>query len=465
MLAPERHCIALLTLLFALAEALAAEPPVAQDIAFINARVLTMNEPEALDGQTVIVRDGRVHAIGPTTELPPGPEDRVIDAGGRTLMPGLAEMHAHVPVPQGPNQPPGYTQDVLMLWVANGVTLARGMLGHPLHLELRDQLERHEILGPRLITSGPSFSGQSVDHLAAAAHRVAAQAEAGYDFLKIHPGLSREQYDAIVAAADAADIRLAGHVPVDVGLPRALHAGQETIDHLDGYIHVLAQDLDEHEAAAHAFFGAALTPHADREAIVAAAAETRNSGAAVVPTETLFENFLAAVEDFDALRERPENVYLPPALKAAYMARLAHAGAMADSLGDFVALRKEIIGALHRAGVPILLGADSPQIMNVPGFATHRELEAMVASGLSPFAALASGTVAPARFYGAEGRYGSIVPGADADLILLREDPLEDIRHTRSIDGVMVRGRWLERDFLDAELKRIRQRYAALQHE
>ncbi len=454
-----------LIFLLVTAAAAAVEPPAAEDIAFTNARVLTMSEPGALDGQTVIVRDGRIHAIGPGTELPPGSDDRVIDAGGRTLMPGLAEMHAHVPVPQGPNQPPGYVQDVLMLWVANGVTLARGMLGHPTHLDLRDQLERHEILGPRLITSGPSFSGQSVDDVEAAVRRVAAQAEAGYDFLKIHPGLSREQYDGIVEAADAADIRLAGHVPVDVGLPRALQAGQETIDHLDGYIHVLVRDLHEHEVAARSFFGAALTPHADRDAIAAVAVETRNSGAAVVPTETLFENFLAAVEDMDALRERPENAYLPPALKAAYLARLEDVGALGDSLGDFLALRKEITGALHRAGVPILLGADSPQIMNVPGFATHRELEAMVASGLSPVAALASGTIAPARFYGAEGRYGSIVPGADADLILLREDPLEDIRNTRSIDGVMVRGRWLDRGFLDTELERIRERYAALPEE
>jgi imidazolonepropionase-like amidohydrolase len=86
----------------------------------------------------------------------------------------------------------------------------------------------------------------------------------------------------------------------------------------------------------------------------------------------------------------------------------------------------------------------------------------MVAAGLSPFAALQAATAAPARFLGAEGRHGSIVPGAEADLMLLRDDPLENIGNTRSIDGVMVRGRWLDRTFLDAELARIRERYAAL---
>ncbi len=452
----------LVLLLLASTVTLAVEPPPPRDLAFVNARVLAMTGPGALEGHTVIVRDGRIHAIGPSTQLAPNADDAVIDAAGRTLMPGLAEMHAHVPVPQGPNQPPGYTEDVLMLWVANGVTLARGMLGHPLHLELRERLERHEVLGPRLITSGPSFSGQSVTAVDAARRRVAAQAEAGYDFLKIHPGLTREQYDAIVEAAAETHIRLAGHVPVDVGLARALEAGQETVDHLDGYIHALVADPDAHPDAARSFFGIGLIPHARPDAIASVAAETRASGAAMVPTETLFENFLAAVDDMEGLEQRPENVYLPPELKTAYLARLQDAGAMADLLVGFLDLRKQLLAALHRAGVPILLGSDSPQIMNVPGFASHRELEAMVAAGLSPFAALESGTTAPARFFGAEGQYGSIVPGAEADLILLRDDPLEDIGNTRSIDGVMVRGRWLDRAFLDAELTRIEERYAAL---
>lgn len=459
---PRLPATAFLLLTLLITPALAVDPPPAQDIAFVNARVLTMTGPGVLEGHTVIVRDGRIHALGPDAELSPAADDAVIDAGGRTLMPGLAEMHAHLPVPQGPHQPPGYTEDVLMLWVANGVTLARGMLGHPLHLELRERLYRHEVLGPRLITSGPSFSGQSVSAIDDARRRVTAQAEDGYDFLKIHPGLTREQYDAIVETADAAKIRLAGHIPVDVGLARALEAGQETVDHLDGYIHALVEDPAAHPEASRSFFGIGLLPHVRREAIASVAAATRASGASMVPTETLFENFQAAVEDTEALSQRPENVYLPPALYAAYRGRLEDAGAMGDLMAEFLSLRKELIGALYRAGVPILLGSDSPQIMNVPGFASHRELEAMVAAGLSPFAALESGTAAPARFFDAEARYGSIVPGAEADLILLRDDPLEDIGNIRSIDGVMVRGRWLDRAFLDAELARIRERYAAL---
>ncbi len=440
----------------------AAEPPPARDVAFVNARVLTMVDATPRDGHTVIVRDGRIHAVAPSAELVPGADDHVIDADGRTLIPGLAEMHAHVPVPQGPQQPPGYTEDVLMLWVANGVTMARGMLGHPSHLDLRQRIDDGALIGPRLIISGPSFSGQSVDRIDPAVARVYAQAEAGYDFLKIHPGLTREQYDAIAEAANEAGLRFAGHVPVDVGLPRAFEARQETIDHLDGYMHVLVRDPGAHPDAARSFFGIGLLPYVDRGAIADAVTETRNSGAAVVPTETLFENFRLAAEDMDALLARPENAFLPPGLLSAYRARLEDADAMGELLDDFMTLRGELIAALHRAGVPLLLGADTPQIMNVPGFATARELEIMVRAGLSPFAALEAATIAPARFYGAEGRFGSIVPGAVADLVLLHDDPLEEIGNVRSIEGVMLRGRWLDRTFLDQQLERIRERYAAL---
>ena len=122
-------------------------------------------------------------------------------------------------------------------------------------------------------------------------------------------------------------------------------------------------------------------------------------------------------------------------------------------------MRKHLIAACYRAGVPVLLGSDSPQIFNVPGFSIHWELAAMAEAGLTPFEALSTGTTAPARFYGQSDRWGSIAPGRAADLIVLREDPLADIANTRSIDAVMVRGRYLPRDELDSRLADIRERY------
>src|SRR5690606_29989411 len=111
------------------------------------------------EAHTVVVRGERVESIGPAadTEVPAGA--RVIDGTGRYLVPGLAEMHAHVP----PGDDPRYVEEVLFLYVANGVTTARGMLGERSHLELRERLERHEMLGPRLYTSGPSLNDNSIE--------------------------------------------------------------------------------------------------------------------------------------------------------------------------------------------------------------------------------------------------------------------------------------------------------------
>jgi imidazolonepropionase-like amidohydrolase len=136
-------------------------------------------------------------------------------------------------------------------------------------------------------------------------------------------------------------------------------------------------------------------------------------------------------------------------------------GVTADFGRRYVDTRRQLIRALHDGGVGMLLGSDSPQTYNIPGFATHRELVAMVAAGLTPYEALRTATAAPAEFFGARGKFGTIVAGAEADLVLLKSDPLQDIGNTQSIEGVMVRGRWLDRAYLDSGLRDIEKRMAA----
>ena len=454
------HLLSIVVLATAAFGAGAVTPPPAEDIAFVGAHVIPMTGPWTHDDHTVIVRDGVIVAVGPSAETPPAPSDRIVEAAGLVLMPGLAEMHAHVPPPRQPNLPETYQQDVLTLWVANGITLARGMLGQPQHLELRSALAANEVLGPRLVTSGPSFNGRSVRSPRQARERVAAQAAAGYDFLKMHPGLERDEFDAIAEAARAADIPFAGHVSVDVGLEHTLAGGQLTIDHLDGYMPLLVPDPEDLEAGADAFFGIGLGDRVDRSRIAGLVTLTKDAGAWVVPTETLMENIAGARLDLEAVLDRPENAWLPQGLYEQYRRSVIETAAEDFDAEAFLAVRKALIGALHRGGVPVLLGSDSPQIMNVPGFSIHRELEAMVAAGLHPMEAIATGTTNPARFLDEEGRHGVITPGAEASFVLLRANPIVDIAHTREIEGVMVRGRWLDRGFLDDRLTEIRERYA-----
>jgi imidazolonepropionase-like amidohydrolase len=106
-------------------------------------------------------------------------------------------------------------------------------------------------------------------------------------------------------------------------------------------------------------------------------------------------------------------------------------------------LRRRFIKSLHDAGVPFLLGSDAPQLWNVPGFSTHRELAALVAAGLTPYQALRTGTVNVARYLKEEGRSGVVRSGARADLILLDANPLQDISNSMRINGVVVNGRWI----------------------
>ena len=417
----------------------------AADVVLENALVLTMRDGPEYSRGALLVRDGRF------AEGEPAPDARRIDLGGSYIVPGLAEMHAHVPTQR--LDVPGYREDVLFLWVANGVTRARGMLGHPSHLELRGALARHDVLGPALVTSGPSFSGGSARDAQAAAQRVRDQKAAGYDFLKIHPGMSADVFQAVAEAANAEGIRFAGHVTESVGLFASLKAGQHTIDHLDGFLETLVAP-ERLENRRPSWFGADLVPFVDERRIPAMVAALRTAGAAVVPTETLLENVSAKLSDLQA---REENAYLPRNLRIGYARAVG--GFDADAATKFLDLRKRLIAAAFRGGVPILLGSDSPQIFNVPGFSIHRELAAMVAAGLTPFEAITTGTTAPARFYGQEQTWGAIAPGLDADALVLAADPLANIAATREIVGVMVRGRYLDRAELDAGLADIRKRY------
>src|SRR5688572_10065177 len=179
--------------------AYAVEPPPAAPVtAITGGRVIPMTGERVIDDATVLVSEGVIRAVGvaDSVQIPKGA--RLIDARGKFLIPGLSEMHAHVP--SGPT--PQYARDdVLFLWVANGVTVARGMLGAPEHLQLRADLAAHRTLGPRLVTAGPSFNGNSVQSGEQGARMVREQKTAGYDFLKLHPGLSRESFLAIAQTA------------------------------------------------------------------------------------------------------------------------------------------------------------------------------------------------------------------------------------------------------------------------
>ena len=435
-----------------------------QDIAFVDVEVLPMLDESSLPHHTVWIRGEKIYKIGLTSELSLPVEIKRIDGTGKYLMPGLAEMHAHIPVPKGEKD--SLLQETLLLWLANGITTIRGMLGDPFHLELRKMIDRGEILSPRMYTSGPSMNGNTCPNDSVAMARVRSQKEAGYDFLKLHPGLKRGVFDAIVATANEVGIPYAGHVSLDVGIEHALNSGYASVDHVDGYLEGLVPSDAEVDKYKNGFFGFAFTGIADEGRIAELAQLTASKAVAVVPTQSLMVRWVAP-GDPQKMGEESEMKYMHPRTVANWIKSQGgiHNAEYYDpnQYEPFIKLRRQIIKALQDAGVLMLLGSDSPQVYNVPGFSIHHELQSVVDAGLTPFEALQSGTANPAKFFEEEGNFGTLVEGASADCILLSHNPLEDLSTLKQNEGVMLRGQWLSKDFLQNSLVAIANRYLALE--
>lgn len=416
--------------------------------AFVDVTVLPMDGRGVLPAQTVIVGDGLIESMGPAADTPVPDGVPVIDGSGRFLMPGLAEMHAHVPPTQGGWPPREALEDIMFLYLANGVTTIRGMLGAPYQLELREELERMEMLGPTFYVGAPSLNGGTAPNPEAAERLVRAHAEAGYDLQKIHPGLSMATWDRMDAVADEVGLTYGGHVPQAVGLRHALETGISTVDHLDGYVNAVASPeirvrLRTGQNLALGDVVASATP----ERIAEIAEATREAGAWMVPTMYLWENLYGS-PDVDRMLTLPEMKYVSVQQRQGWRNQAANRGSPpAEVIEAHNQLRRDILKELSDAEVGILMGTDSPQMFNIPGFALHREIEVMSLSGMSNFDVLASGTVNVARYaaleLGEPANFGVVAPGNRADLLLLEANPLEDLANLAERAGVMVKGHWI----------------------
>lgn len=414
--------------------------------AFTHVAVIPMDRERVLRDQTVVVVDGKIIDVGPAASMSVPSGAIAVDGKGKYLIPALAEMHAHIP---GGKATDATIERTLFLYAANGLGTVRGMLGDPRHLTYRDRAAKGELVSPRIYTSGPSLNGNSVPTKEAAVKAVAEQKAAGYDLLKIHPGIKRDVFDALAAKADEVGIRFAGHVPLEVGLHRALETHQWTIDHVDGYVEAMAKDPSKSE-----FFGVNLIGEIDETKLPALVRETRAAGTWIVPTQVLFDNLLSD-EDPEAMAKRPEMQYASSKEQVNQWIGEKKKFLTSTPAADrkrYLDVRRRVIKALYDGGVPFALGSDAPQMWNVPGFATHRELQSMVACGLTAYQALAMGTRDVGTIFGAQHNAGTIEKGRRADLVLLGGNPLEGIGQSSNIVGVMLAGRWLSRGDIDKRL-------------
>jgi imidazolonepropionase-like amidohydrolase len=438
----------LLGLSLVVAAAAMPQPGPLPVVAFTNVNVLPMDRDTVLTGQSVVVRAGEIVEIGAASaiRIPDGAVR--VDGQGKFLMPTLAEMHAHIPAGKDPDST---VERTLFLYAANGLGTIRGMLGDPRHLQYRERVAKGELFSPRIYTSGPSFNATSATSPEVAAKMVEEQKAAGYDLLKIHPGVSRAAFDALDAKADELKIPFAGHVPLEVGLQRALEAKYHSIDHLDGYVEALAK-----EPLTSQFFGLNLINQIDESRIPSLVATTKAAGVWQVPTQVLMDSLLSE-QSADEMAKWPEMKYVPAEMLKTWIDQKNGISTKAPAADrqKFLLLRRKIMKALFDGGVPFALGSDAPQWWNVPGFSAHRELKSLVAAGFTPFQALQTGTVNPARYFGTSASTGTVARGMRADLLLLDANPLTDVGNTTKIAGVMLNGRWMSRQEIDKRLKEL----------
>ncbi len=439
-----------LTLLCACHQAQEKVSPTATLIAKTN--IVDVRSGEILENRNVVIDSGKIQRILEAVESPDS-YSNIIDGSGKFLLPGLAEMHAHIPPPSTSSE---RIEEVLFLYVSNGITTIRGMLGHPAHLGLRNTAKQGKIISPRIFTSSPSLNGNSVKTKEEAIEKVTAYQKAGYDFLKIHPGIQREVFDQVVQTANDLGIRYAGHVPVDVGIRHALKSKYASIDHVDGFLEGLVPESANVDPTKNGFFGFAFTPLADTSKIDELVALAKENEVWIVSTQSLFERWFAPISA-DELLLQPEMKYMPSSTLKNWKERKEQSTASESGFNTaqwqkFDSIRKLLIKALNQKGQGMLLGSDAPQLFNVPGFSIHHEAQGMLGAGMTPLEILQSGTMNPARFFGMSDTFGEIKVGLAADLVLLDSNPLTTIAALKQISGVMLQGRWLPKEEIDEKL-------------
>ena len=410
----------------------APAPSVSGDLAIVHARLLPMDTERVLLDHTVVIEDGRIVAIGPSAGIPLSEGTLVIDAAGGTLMPSFVDSHVHL-----------CDSGDLTTFLAYGVGAVRNMEGTPFLLHLRDAVAAGAVLGPMIRTTGPYTNAPAVADADAAVAAVEAQAQLGYDAIKIHGPMGLITLEALGRAADRNDLPVVGHVPRDQDLAAVLATGvMDEISHAEEYLYTLFAHRQETERAA-------IIEEAVRLSVAA--------GVRLTPTLTTYRGIGSQAADVELVIADIPMAHLSPFAVRAFRPRAnryANRFSPEDAvwLADYLQIQRELTAAMAVASVTILAGTDANSPANVPGDSLHREMEELVLAGLSEFSALVAASRDGWRVLTGGEWDGVVAVGAPAELVLLDADPLSDISATRTIAGIVREGRWTAVEVLQDRL-------------
>ncbi|MEK6333542.1 MAG: amidohydrolase family protein [Acidobacteriota bacterium] len=456
-----RKLSALLLLLIFFSQIIAKQPAIKppSSLAFAHVTVIDMTGAPPRPDVTVVVTGNRIAAIGQTGKVRIPKDAQVIDATGKFLIPGLWDVHFHIKE----------AERTFPLFIANGVTGVRNMGGDFQKLfEWREAVASGRLLGLRLVACGPVIDGPNPanpDH----AIPVSSAAEGkqavdflkrnGADFVKVYDSVPRDAYFAIVQAAKEQGLPLVGHIPSAITMSEASNAGQKSVEHLGTFLEgsstaeielrnwpsppIRNQDFSVIPVRIAARGTRMLATYSNEQAAQLMALLARNN-TWQVPT-LLAKQVNAFVDDISKAQD-PHFKYVPASVREGWSPDKNFFYRYRTP--EFIAYQKrlfqkelEVVGEMNRAGVPMMAGTDGGPY-TVAGFGLHQELALLVKAGLTPMQALQAATSNPARFLGESATLGTIEPGKIANLVLLEANPLENIRNTESISGVVVNGKF-----------------------
>ena len=438
------------------------------EIAITHVTVINPGTASIQANRTVVITGDRVTSVSDAAKVQPPKGARVIDGTGQYLIPGLWDMHVHSAFG---DWFPGGRDIILPLFVANGVTGVRDMGGDvPVLMAWRKEIASGKIIGPRMMISGPMLDGYlpdgklrfpssiAVTTPASAIAAVDSLKSQGVDFIKVQSVISHDAYLAAAAEAHKQGLPIVGHIPDKVRIREAVGAGQSSIEHLMGIFEGCSTAEDKFiqgEGNMKLLLGTQDQQRCDSLIKLLAQHQTWQ-----VPT-LAWQRGGTFLDQRD-LKHQPLDKYVPAYWRDVTWRRFTDE-MMPDLLRDPLPLRQEyfarnlqIVGAMHRAGVPFLAGTDTaPGVYIMPGFSLHDELANFVEAGFTPMESLQTATSNPAKFLGMQASLGTIESGKIADLVLLTANPLEDIHNTRKISAVVAGGRLFDRAALDQMLTQV----------
>ncbi len=448
------------------------------DMVFSNATIINIETGTYAFQQDILVKGNIISGIVKHSDKYTD-KVKVVDASGKFIIPGLWDMHMHF---GGGDSLLGENKNLLPLFIANGITAVRDASADisGAVLQWRGEIASGKLFGPTIFTSGPKLEGinsiwigdlevGSIDEMKKAMDSLQSLK---VDFIKITDNtIKKDVYLAAIREARKRGFKISGHIPNSVTMQEVLDAGISSVEHM-GY--VLKAGAKNEEAIAIDFSNGKITAkeimplvlkNFDSAYAMQAYRKIAAHGTAVTPTLSI-SRVVTYLDQEDHWKDDYLK-YIGQGLKNTYWWRVKRA---AGDSKEAIALRHAVfeksaslLPMLHKAGVTILAGTDAGYLnsFDYPGESLHTELALMVQYGLTPLQALQASIINGPHFFGKEKQYGKVAKGFYADFILLDADPLKDISNTKKINGVIVKGKYLSRQSLDALLDEIKVKAAA----